>query len=387
MQTDGPFKGRHVVPKRRVRNNSGSGERDIQQVFKDVIGDVHCNIESDGATANFLNIHTVRNGARPRKKQNKDLAAKNSLANQGVLRISPIAKVQIKPIKVVVTLHDTELNTVDKDHDANELDKSKQEHDNYKQNGLLGRRIFRHQFQRKSKRKYHRVEGFHTDDDGDTSDNCGSSVFSDHAYSDGEEIYAVGEANSVKEVKKTRSLSICSEDYVPSWLSKDIHQMNKSKIKHELTISANDLLGNGASWSLNESRRFKQVSPQRGSQASKTDPKQSQKAHEDIEKEYLDLRKHLNTNTNENERQFVAHQHAVRQVHSESPTLPRYITSQSEDRRSQFESDALGINHFKKHILNVKQSSKKFRRRLRNHDDSQKQTKRKPLRFITIYEG
>lgn len=112
------------------------------------------------------------------------------------------------------------------------------------------------------------------------------------------------------------------------------------------------------------------------------------KDHVRIEEEYLRLRRQINVNSDPiaNLSQLNSSISSVRNSTFDSPasnqSMPR------DQKASMLESDELGINHFRKHIQNVKQTSKRFRRSLKNTENiTQKQTRRKlPSRFIPIYE-
>lgn len=104
--------------------------------------------------------------------------------------------------------------------------------------------------------------------------------------------------------------------------------------------------------------------------------------HEDVEKEYFKLKKRLNLNNSDgrgNGMQSSADAHI--RVNLSDTVIPHY--------RDLLESDALGINHFKKHIQNVKVTSKKFRRAVKSTDSVKKNrlpSKRKLFCFQPLYE-
>ncbi|KAL4233798.1 hypothetical protein ACF0H5_008476 [Mactra antiquata] len=176
------------------------------------------------------------------------------------------------------------------------------------------------------------------------------------------------------------------EPYIPSWL-----ELKSDKLNMDIkSIRSLGLVPKGLSMSLTDLR------PEVGAHASLDQshdfiPKQQQqqpiidgKRHKEMEKEYLKLKRKLNIKQNSDHKTSVTNsQHVVlagsnvRATRSESD-IPLY--------KELFESDELGINHFRKHIHNVKLSSKRHKRALKVPDGTVNRGVPKNRRHITRFQ-
>lgn len=162
--------------------------------------------------------------------------------------------------------------------------------------------------------------------------------------------------------------------YIPSWLcSDDDRDMEVSSLK------SFNLLTSKHSKSLSDLRNAGTVSRKIKISSDNGDKINHQK----IEKEYFKLKKRLNIEGDETHRSngTYAHVQDSNRAHLSDTHVPNY--------RELLESDELGINHFRKHIKNVKASSKKFRRALKNNEATRTRPvppKRKQFNIRPVYE-
>lgn len=177
--------------------------------------------------------------------------------------------------------------------------------------------------------------------------------------------------------------------YVPSWLC-DLE--NDEMERHDLKLKLNkpqkhtkhskshhDTSINGEILTKTKDGKF-----------TKSPDKHVKPLHEDIEKEYFKLKKalHVNDSSQDTSREISSTivAESTGRAYLSDTAIPSY--------KQLFESDELGINHFKKHIHNVKVSNKKYRRTLKSIEPAgagtnvsvTKQTKRKLLGFKPLYE-
>ena len=177
--------------------------------------------------------------------------------------------------------------------------------------------------------------------------------------------------------------------YVPSWMDDDSKVMDRRSRLSKSSVTSDQVL----------KKKAHSVSDLREIGIDKTThvldfltmnretlhPEKS-KNHARIEEEYLRLRKQMNVgnDTSLDLSQMNTTLSSIRTF--EGSSVPLALLQ--DQTTAMLESDELGINHFRKHIQNVKQSSKKYKRTVRNTDIAQKQNKRKmPTRFIPIYES
>lgn len=162
--------------------------------------------------------------------------------------------------------------------------------------------------------------------------------------------------------------------YVPSWLSTDEeNEMDASSLKSFETLTIKH------SRSLTDLRHAGTVQRKPKARSENADKYKHQK----IEQEYFRLKKRLNLNNDgavTNSTSFTTAQSHSR-VNLSDTAVPHY--------RELLNSDELGINHFRKHVQNVKVTSKKFRRAQRSSEPvkTRPPPKRRQLNFKPLYEN
>lgn len=161
--------------------------------------------------------------------------------------------------------------------------------------------------------------------------------------------------------------------YVPSWLSTDEeNDMDASSLKSFETLTIKH------SRSLTDLRQPGTVQRKPKARSDNADKYKHQK----IEQEYFRLKKRLNLNNDgavtSNHSLTTAQSH--NRVNLSDTAVPNY--------RELLESDELGINHFRKHVHNVKVTSKKFRRAQRSCEPVKTRAppKRRQFNFKPLYE-
>lgn len=177
--------------------------------------------------------------------------------------------------------------------------------------------------------------------------------------------------------------------YVPSWNTTGLRDMDRrSRMSKGSAASSNQAPGMKKSWSVSDLREVdhSKIAGLDLAAYNKGQEVHKAKNHSRIEEEYLRLRKQINNHSEPSDATILnSTMSSIRNSSVDSPasTLDLLL----DQKVSMLESDELGINHFKKHIQNVKQTSKKFRRSLKNAENAQKQNRRKlPTRYIPIYE-
>lgn len=161
--------------------------------------------------------------------------------------------------------------------------------------------------------------------------------------------------------------------YVPSWLCDSIE-----KEMDTISIKSFEQLTTKHSQSMTDIKNdvFLRRNPKPHSEQC------AKIKHEDVEKEYFKLKKRLNLNNSTGRYDDIessADSHI--RVNLSDTVIPHY--------RDLLESDELGINHFKKHIQNVKVTSKRYRRAVKSTDsvkNNRLPSKRRPFCFQPLYE-
>lgn len=218
------------------------------------------------------------------------------------------------------------------------------------------------------------------------------------SFTNNEAVREDGKTNThgIRKRHRRRSFSDVTPEgdkgYIPSWLDEDVKGMDRRSRLSKSSMTS-DQVGVKKSRSISDLR---EISASKTAQADvlssfpKDPSTQKSKDHAKIEEEYLKMRKQINMGTDQSHDTSLLNStlSSVRTSSMESPASK--LSLLMEQRNAKPDPDELGINYFQKHIQNVKQTSKKYKRSLKPKriDNAEKQTRRKlPSRFIPIYEG
>ncbi|XP_052807637.1 uncharacterized protein LOC128236665 [Mya arenaria] len=180
--------------------------------------------------------------------------------------------------------------------------------------------------------------------------------------------------------------------YLPSWIqnaTKTTDMASKQVAPEKGNPTNIDAFIGIGSWNISDSRRVmneqKKVHEKKSVEDSYLKPRQ--RRHEDVEKEYLKLRHEIYAEASSSGKPPNDQYSLPDTRHASSPVSLTSTRTQVEKHDYLFDTDSLGMNHFKKHIQNVKQSSKRHKRQMRLKEQMLKQNKGKStINFIPIYE-